>query len=135
VLVEHLLLLAVELADGLKHAQLPPAEPSAPGQERVDEAEVPLQGAQQLADQRPHLVRRAFLRPGHRQVGLVEHVPVGAGMALPSGPEPPVQKVDHGVGLLPRLVEEREVLGEADVHGRAGRVQDHRPAVGVGGVA
>ena len=71
----------------------------------------------------------------HHWLAGEECVPVGAGMALPPGPELPVQKVDHGVGLLPRLVEEREVLGEADVHGRAGRVQDHRPAVGVGGVA
>lgn len=77
-LVEHLLLLGVELADRRQELHVPVFEEPAFLQEPVDEGHVALHRAQHDLDDRPRLLGRALLRLRVGEVLLAQDLAVGA---------------------------------------------------------
>ena len=110
---------------------VPVFEESAFLKEPVDEGHVALHRAQHDPDDGSRLLRRALPRLRVGEVPLAQNLPVGARTALAR--RGVVQPVDHRIELHAGLVEEGEVLGEADVRRRAGGVEDHGPHVPVRG--
>ena len=130
-LVEHLLLLGVELADRRKRLHVPVFEESAFLKEPVDEGHVALHRAQHDPDDGSRLLRRALPRLHVGEALLAQNLPVGARTALSR--RGVVQLVDHCVKFHAGLVEGGEVLREADVRRRAGGVENHGSHVPVRG--
>ena len=81
-LVEHLLLLGVELADRRKKLHVPVFEESVFPKEPVDEGHVALHRAQHDPDDGSRLLRRALPRLRVGEVLLAQNLPVGARTAL-----------------------------------------------------
>ena len=106
-------------------------EESAFLKEPVDEGHVALHRAQHDPDDGPRLLGRALLRLRMGEVLLAQKPPIGARTALARGGV--VQLVDHCVKFHAGLVEEGEVLREADVRRRAGGVENHGSHVPVRG--
>ena len=129
-LVEHLLLLRVQLPYRVEVPDVPIVFKGQSFREIcVDEVHVALHRAQHDAHERAHLLGGTLLRLCHGKIRLAQNLAVRARTArlLDHG----VKLVEHAVQLLPGLVQKREVLGEADVQRRAGRVKYHRAKVPV----